>query len=161
MFGVCIQCARGGCAFFYCRNRGAPAYRALAPACSPAPTTPSILNYTGFRAHPSNPGFLALCLPSQFCITCAIHSKPQLKWISVRPRGPCQLFFQTAGLGHWKPRAEAWDIELALRSWRLARRRARTGTSQVHRFFASPLGSAQKSTTTSVVYLYCLTAERS
>ena len=43
LFRVCIQCACSGCAFCF-RNRGAPTYRTLASACSPAPTTPSILN---------------------------------------------------------------------------------------------------------------------
>ena len=42
-FRVCRQGARGGCAFYF-RNRGAPTNRALASACSPAPTTPTILN---------------------------------------------------------------------------------------------------------------------
>ena len=59
-----MQCARGGCAYCF-KNRGAPTYRALASACNPAP------------------GCLALCFPSQFCIECAFHSNPQLKWISV------------------------------------------------------------------------------
>ena len=49
---MCKQCARGGCAFYF-RNRGAPANRALASACSPAPTTPTIL--LGFRVHPPTP----------------------------------------------------------------------------------------------------------
>ena len=37
-FGVCIQCARGGCACYFRNIGGAPTYRALASACSPAPT---------------------------------------------------------------------------------------------------------------------------
>ena len=41
-FRVCRQCARGGCAFYF-RNGGAPTNCALASACSPAPTTPTIL----------------------------------------------------------------------------------------------------------------------
>ena len=81
---MCKQCARGGCAFYF-RNRGAPTNRALASACSPAPTTP---NYSqlGFRAHPPTPlkgGFLALCFPSQLCRKCACHSKTELRWITV------------------------------------------------------------------------------
>ena len=73
---VCIRCARGGCAFYF-RNRGAPTNRALASACSPAPTTPTFT--------PKTPGgFLALCFfPSQLCIKCSFHSKPQLRWIGV------------------------------------------------------------------------------
>ena len=37
-FRVCRQCARGGCAL----KRGAPTNRALASACRPAPSTPTI-----------------------------------------------------------------------------------------------------------------------
>ena len=77
---MCKQCARGGCANYF-RNRGAPTNRALASACSPAPTTPTILNLG--LATPLKGGFLALCFPLQLCRKCAFHSKTELKWITV------------------------------------------------------------------------------
>ena len=83
-FKVCRQCARGGCAFYF-RNRGAPTNRALVSAISPAPTTPTILNW-GLGFTPQTPlkgGFLALCFPSQLCRKCVFHSKTELKWITV------------------------------------------------------------------------------
>ena len=80
-----IQYARPWCALDF-RHGGAPTCRALASACSPASTTPTILLNSGLGFTPQTPlkgSFLALCLSSQLCVRCAFHSKPQLGWISV------------------------------------------------------------------------------
>ena len=80
---MCRQCARGGCPFDF-RNRGAPTNRALASACSPAPTT----NYSqlGFRVHPPNPpqgrlscSLLPLAALQKMCVS----QQPELKWTLV------------------------------------------------------------------------------
>ena len=49
-----MQCARGGCAFYFRNSRGRAHYsRALASACTPAPTTPTIRNLgLGFTPKP-------------------------------------------------------------------------------------------------------------
>ena len=76
---MCKQCARGGCTFYF-RNRGAPTNRALASACSPAPSQ------LGFRVHPPTPlkgGLSRSLLPFALCTKCAFHRKTELKWIIV------------------------------------------------------------------------------
>ena len=80
---MCRQCACGGCAFYF-RNRGAPTNRALASACSPTPTTQTILNWVHPPKAPLKGGFLALCFLSQFKLSATkFPSKAQLRWIGV------------------------------------------------------------------------------
>ena len=75
---MCKQCARGGCAFDF-RNRGAPTNRALASACSPAPTTPTIL--LGLRVHPRglSCSLLPLAAQQKMCVS----QQNELRWIIV------------------------------------------------------------------------------
>ena len=74
---------RGGFTF-YLRNRGAPTCRALASACSPAPTTPTILNRVwGLRLTPQNPFKAGLsCSLLAFAVLMKM-SVSQLRWIGV------------------------------------------------------------------------------
>ena len=55
------------------------AYRALASACRPAPTTPTVLKL-GLGFTPPNPqgGFREFCFPSHLSVRCAFHSKSQM-----------------------------------------------------------------------------------
>ena len=68
VYGVYIQCARGGCAFCF-RNRGTPTNRALASACSHAPTAPvarreaSVSNFQQTTC-PSHPARVETKLPA-------------------------------------------------------------------------------------------------
>ena len=60
--------------------RSAPAWQYLQGALA------RLYSQLGFRVHPPTPlkgGFLALCFPSQLCRKCALHSKTELKWITV------------------------------------------------------------------------------
>ena len=96
---MCGQCARGGCAFYF-RNRGAPTNRALASACSPAPTTPTI------RAHPPNPphgGFLAPCFGG--------YPQTEPKTLESASLGPQAL---CGGRQTPKPVACTWSLSASL-----------------------------------------------
>ena len=132
---------RGGCAFYF-RNRCAPTYRALASACSPAPTTRTILN-SGLGFPPQallKGGFLTLCFPSQFCIKCAFHNKPHLdakqgfQQTIFNPSHPVRVArsFQRRQL--WvteNPSLEALHIETGLNKLALGQMGRRLGSRKV------------------------------
>ena len=94
---MCRQCARGGCAFYF-RNRGAPTNRALASACSPAPTTPTIL-----KVHPPTPlkwGLSCSLLPfaalQKLCVSQQNGAEMDYCRV-VGPRGLCRPLDEKQG----------------------------------------------------------------
>ena len=72
---VCIQCARGGCAFYF--RIGAHPFIARLRQHVVPPQSPQLFSIRVWGSPPKTPlkgAFLARCFASQLCIKCAFHS---------------------------------------------------------------------------------------